>query len=78
MTDKTTAQFPDPAAVDFMQKGKDWFETQRQYLDCRLSWGGLKSAFGICNEKELKGKADAADTAVTEAEKRLPHPSPRP
>jgi hypothetical protein len=78
MTDKSTPQSPDPAATDFMQKSTAWFGAQRQYVDCRLSWWGLKSRFGICNERELKAKADAADAVVTEAEKRLLPTGPKP
>jgi hypothetical protein len=76
MADKTI-QSP-PEVTDFMQKAHDWFGPQRQYLDCKLSWGGLKSRFGICHEKELKAQAEAADAAVTDTEKRLPPTGPNP
>ena len=77
MADQSThsAPFPDPAAMDFIQNGERWFKAERKYLDCRFSWWGLKSHFGICDAKKLEQEVGAADAGIAEAEKRLSQPS---
>jgi FMN-dependent NADH-azoreductase len=78
MTDKSTQLFPDPATMDFYEKANRWFEAQGKYIDCHFGWWGLKSLYGICDEKKLKGEATAAETAVKDAEKRLHRSTPKP